>query len=240
VKWEDKHCTMAMKQFDPEKLRPAAHVCEPDPRSTMYVRVDLTTGTTRPMELTDHHESISACALHGGVPPEIGLQFETVKNVYLYAWFVYRFYPVAEQQSLACLELALRTRLEKEIRAGKIKGKQPTLRPLLEYAIKHRLLKNEGFSTWQNRGVINSRRRIEMEKLRQLSEKNLDQITWNESDIQILPEDLDWDYIKMLSTVLPKLRNNYAHGSTDLHNQALQTIKIVFEAINQLFEAPRI
>jgi hypothetical protein len=230
---------MSTEQFDPEALRPAVHVCEPDPRSTMYVRIDLTSGTKRPIELADHHESISSCALHAGVPQEIALHFETTRNLYLYAWFIYRFYPVAEQQSLACLELALRMRLKEEIRTGKI-GKHPTLRPLLEYAVQHHLLKNEGFSTWQNRGTINSRRRTEMEKIREMSEKKLDRITLDESDIQVLPEDLDWDYVKMLPALLARVRNDYAHGSTNLHNWALQTILIVCESINQLFEAPSV
>ena len=131
------------------------------------------------------------------------LQFETARNVYLYAWFVYRFYPVSEHQCLACLELALRERLKEEIRLGKIKEKRPTLHPLLKYAVEHGLVRNEGFSAWQNRGEIRSRARVEMEKLREASEKNLTEITWDESDIQITAEDLNWDYVKMLPELLP-------------------------------------
>ncbi len=226
------------QEYDLEGLRPAEYVCEPDPRSTMFVRADLTNGTSRPIELADHHEEISAYALHAGVPQEIVLQFETARNVYLYAWFVYRFYPVAEHQCLACLELALRERLKEEIRTGKVKGKRPALRLLLKYAVDNGLVKNEGFSAWQNRGAINSRARVEMEKIREASEKNLTEITWDESDIQITAEDLDWDYVKMLPDLLPRLRNEYAHGSTDLHNWALRSFQIVSEIINQLYQAP--
>jgi hypothetical protein len=204
----------------------------------MFVRVDRINGTSRVIELSDHHELISAYALHAGVPQEIVLQFETARNVYLYAWFVYRFYPVAEHQSLACLELALRERLKEEIRTGNIKGKRPTLRPLLKYAVDHGIVRNEGFSAWQNRGEIRSRSRVEMEKLRKASEKNLTEITWDESDIQITAEDLDWDYVKMLPDLLPMLRNDYAHGSTDLHNWALRSFQIVSEIINQLYQLP--
>ena len=49
----------------------------------------------------------------------------------------------------------------------------------------------------------------------------------DESDIQVTAEDLNWDYANMLVDVLPDLRNQYAHGSTDLHNLALRTIQIV-------------
>src|SRR5216684_73372 len=229
---------MMEQKYDLEGLRPAEYVCEPDPRSTMYLRIDQTNRTSRPIELADHHELISAYALHAGVPQEIVLQFETARNVYLYAWFVYRFYPVAEHQSLACLELALRERLKEEIRTGKIKGKRPTLHPLLKYAVDHGLVKNEGFSAWQNRGEINSRARVEMEKIREASEKNLTEFTWDESDIQITAEDLDWDYVKMLPDLLRMLRNDYAHGSTDLHNWALRSFQIVSEIINQLYQPP--
>jgi hypothetical protein len=229
---------MMEQKFDLEGLRPTEYVHEPDPRSTMFVRIDRTNGTSRPIELADHHEQISAYALHAGVPQEIVLQFETARNVYVYAWFVYRFYPVAEYLSLACLELALRERLKEEMRTGKIKSKRPTLYPLLKYAVDHGLVKNEGFSAWQNRGEINSRARVEMEKLREASEKNLTEFTWDESDIKITAEDLDWDYVKMLPDLLRRLRNEYAHGSTDLHNWSLRSFQIVSEIINQLYQPP--
>jgi hypothetical protein len=206
----------------------------------MFVSIDRTNGTSRDIELADHHEGISRYVLHAGVPEEIVVQFETARNVYLYSWFVYRFYPVAELQSLACLELALRERLKEEIRTGKIKGKKPTLRPLLEYAVGHGIVKNEGFSAWRNRGEINSRSRVEMEKIREMAEKKLDKITWDESDIQITAEDLDWDYVKVIAKFLPVSRNEFAHGSTNLYGvAALQKVRIVCEIINQLFEHPR-
>lgn len=225
------------QNFDPERLRPAEYACEPDPRSAMFVRVDLTNGTSRPIELADHHEQVSAYVLHAGVPEDIVVQFETAKNVYLYSWFVYRFYTVAEHHSLACLELALRDRLKDEIRTGKIKEKRPTLRPLLKYAVERGLIKNEGFATWRKRGEI-SRHRVEMEKIREASEKNLTEFAWDYSDIQITEEDLDWDYVKVLADLLPRLRNEYAHGSTELHNWALLSVQVVCEIINQIYQPP--
>lgn len=228
------------ERFNPERLRPVEYVCEPDPRSTMWVRIDRVAGTYRAVELTDHHDEVAGLVLHEGVLEDVVVQFETAKNLYLYAWFVYRFYPVAEHHGLACLELALRERLKEEIRTGKIKfkGKRPTLGPLLKYAVARALVRNEGFATWRNRGEINSRARVEMEKLREASEKNLNEITWNESDVQITAEDLNWDYVDMLVEILPRLRNDYAHGSTNLHNVALRTIQIVCEIVNQLYERP--
>jgi hypothetical protein len=237
---QDKERKKVEQPFDPEKLRPVAFVCEPDPRSTTYVRIDYTTGTTRNIELTDYYEAVAPLTLHAGVPNDVVQQFETARNLYLYAWFVYRFYIVAEHHSLACLELALRDRLKAEIDAGKIdyRGKKPTLRPLLEYAVKQELIRNEGFEVWRNRGEIRSRARVRMEKLQEMSDGNLDEITWDESDIEVRPEDLDWDYTAMLVEYLPGLRNMHAHGSTNLHNLTLDSIRVVREIINQLYERP--
>jgi hypothetical protein len=134
--------------FDPEKLRPAEYICEPDPRNTNFVRLDRATGATRPRRASDLHDAVSAFSLSAEVPEDVAQHFETVRNLYLYSWFIYRFQPVAELQSLACLEFALRERLENEIKTGIIKGNPPGLPRLLSYAIKNQLIRNEGFARW--------------------------------------------------------------------------------------------
>lgn len=42
----------------------------------------------------------------------------------------------------------------------------------------------------------------------------------------------------MLPDLLPMLRNDYAHGSTELHNRALRSFQIVSEIVNQLYQPP--
>jgi hypothetical protein len=219
------------RNFDPERLRPADFACEPDPRTIMSLR---------PLALAEHHADISAVALHAGVPQDVALQFETARNLYLYAWFIYRFYPVAEQHSLACLELSLRDRLKEDIRQGKVKapGTRPMLRILLKYAVEQGLVKNERFERWRNRGAINARQRVEMERIREMMDKNLAEISLDDSEVQVTAEDLNWNYANVLIDTLPKIRNTYAHGSTTLHNMALGTIQVVCEIINQLYEEP--
>jgi hypothetical protein len=139
---------MSGPDFDPEKLRPAEHIHEQDPRNALTAWVDRTSGAIRPVEISDLHDAVAAFSLHPGVPEDIAQHFETVKNVYLYSWFIYRFQPVAELQGLACLEYALRLRLAAEIKAGKLKEKRPGLRRMMYYAIESRLVKNEGFARW--------------------------------------------------------------------------------------------
>lgn len=202
----------------------------------MWARLEAD-GGFRTVELRDHHEDISKLTLHAGVPEEIAVLFETARNLYLYAWLVYRFYPVAEQQSFACLELALRDRFKEEIGAGKVgsPNRRPMFRALLKYAIAQGVVKNEGFQIWHKKGELNALARVQMQKLREMEEKNLAEITWADSDIQVTDEDLRWDYTSVLAEVLPNIRNQYAHGSTNLHNLALGTIQIVREIINQLY-----
>ena len=137
---------MTEPDFDPEKLRPAEHICEPDPRNTIIVWRDPATGAFRPAKASDLHDAVSAFSLNAGVPEHVAQHFETAKNVYLYSWFIYRFQPVAELQSLVSLEYALRERLAHEINSGKIE--QRMLWGLLKYAIENSLIKKEGFKRW--------------------------------------------------------------------------------------------
>src|SRR5258708_1152361 len=99
------------RPFDPERLRPPERVSEPDPRTLDFVTWD-STGKFRTFEVRDYYASASRLVLNKNVPERVAIQFETVKNLYLYSWFIYRFFPVAEHQALACLELALRMRYQ--------------------------------------------------------------------------------------------------------------------------------
>jgi len=131
-------------EFDPERLRPAEYLHEPDPRNALTAWCDTTTGFTRQLQAKDLHDAVVGFSLDPAVPEDIAQHFETVKNLFLYSWFIYQFQPIAELQSLACLEYALRVRLENEIRTGKVNEKRPGLQKLLRYAIDNQLVKNEG------------------------------------------------------------------------------------------------
>lgn len=139
---------MIEPDFDPEKLRPAQYIYEPDPRNVLTAWVDRTSGVIRPVQASDLYNAVASFVFGPAVPEDIAQHFETVKNVYLYSWFIYRFQPVAEMQSMACLEYALRTRLADEIKAGKLKAKRPGLHKLMRYAIDNQLLENKGFARW--------------------------------------------------------------------------------------------
>ena len=139
---------MSAPEFDAEKLRPAEFITEPDPRNFMIVRIVKVDGTSRPLNAADLHEMVSCLSLSATVPEKVAQHFETVKNIFLYSWFIYRFQPIAELQSLACLELALRERFANEITTGTIDKRSAMLRGLLTFAVRNGVIKSEGFSSW--------------------------------------------------------------------------------------------
>jgi len=71
-----------------------------------------------------------------------------------------------------------------------------------------------------------------------MSEKKLTEMSCDDSEMQVLPEDLDWDHANTLVDHLPEIHNLYAHGSDTLHNLALGLVQVVCEIINQLFPDP--
>ena len=233
-----------VNDFHPEFLRPVEHVCEPDPRNTVYVILDPENGE-RPLDIRDQHASIRRFNLNKGVPEDVVFQFETAKNLYLYAWFVFRFYPVAEHQALACLELALRKQFEKALMKERLerskkhepskKIQKPSLRPLLRYAISHNHIRHEGFQRWHEAARRRAEHRYQIEKVDEMYKKGLSSIDCDYSEVMITDADRNWKYLDILQEKLPELRNLYAHGTSNLDNQVLGTIEAVSEMINQIY-----
>ena len=62
---------------------------DPDPRSTGFVRHDATGYHSKTIE--DHYKDIAAIQLSEEVPAAIRGGFDTVRNLYLYSWYVYEF-----------------------------------------------------------------------------------------------------------------------------------------------------
>jgi hypothetical protein len=227
------------KDFHPELLRPLEQVCKPDPRNTSFVTPDHETGNYIPLELRDLHEAVSKHALHAKVPEDIMMQFETARNLYLHAWFVYRFYPVCEHHALACLELALRKRYEPEA-PKKYRNKRDGklyLKGALHYTIDRGHVKHEGFRRWREAAQQRALLRYQMKKTDEMYAKGLKTIDLDYSEVTVTDADRNWEYLKFLADFLPELRNNYAHGTSMLHNQVLTTLEVVSEIINQIYPA---
>jgi hypothetical protein len=219
----------------PDFLRSTEMVCKPDSRNaTSSV---LTEVGFQPKTIEDQHRSVAELSLHKAVPDDIRIQFETTKNLYLYAWFVYRFYPVANHHAYACLELALRERFEAELLASGEKKREfgPGLKRLLTYAVETGHLKNENFEVWRHRTEIRARHRTEKEAFDEMERLGLEEMVIDDTRFEIKDEDRDHDYLAIILETLPWFRNQYAHGTWSLDDQALGTIKLVAEIINQIY-----
>lgn len=219
-----------MEKFHPDLLRPVEYIGEPHPISAGF-------GTPlRSKGLADYHAQVAAIALNKAVPEDVLLHFETAKNLFLYGWFVYRFFTVADQQALAALELALRTRFEKEIpKSYYSRSKFATLKPLLRYAIDKGHIRHERFRRWNDQAEMRARSRYRQEKIHEMQQKGLDRIDLDYSDIEVIDEDRNWAYLESLSEGLSETRNSHAHGSTSIYSPSVATIEVVAEVINQLF-----
>lgn len=213
----------------PDYLRAPNNIFGPDPRNESS-KSAVEHGLGRTIEA--HHATVSTLIINDAVPEKIRVQFETTKNLYLYAWFVYRFYPVAELHAFTCLELALRNRLG---HAFNHPENSPGLRRLLERAKNDGVLKNENFEVWRKTTTLRARNRAWYELLKRMDELGVDEAEYDDANVEVKDEDRDHDYLENLVENVPKMRNHYGHGSTTLHNQTMGTLRIVQEIINQLW-----
>lgn len=188
--------------------------------------------------LVDRQERIGQFRLAESVPHAIRVHFETAKNLYLYAWFVYRFYPVAEQHALSALEFALRERLTEVLPAAETKRWQkrpPGLKVLFKRAEEVGLISNEGLRMREPHALMAAKGRVSWEKGQEMLAKGLESIEWDEAQVVPLPGDYRADWLSILTETLPNIRNTYAHGSRTLHPSVLGTFTHVADLINQAY-----
>lgn len=207
---------------------------QPDPR------IEVVAGD-RAASWAAHHAAIAAITLSPAVPEPIAIQFETARNLYLYAWYVYRFYMTAQVQALTTLELGLRERLPEKLPKPYQKPgrKPPMLSGMLSYAIDQGLIRNEGFRRWHQIADQKARDRQSFERIQRMVSQGLDCMEYDpQAPVEIKPEDQTWDWVAILRESLPQVRNQLAHGSTALTSQVLGKIECVAEILGQLWPAP--
>lgn len=231
-----KYIVMDKKLNNPDYLKPLESVYVADPRSDNQTVLDIFRNGANALD--EHHCSVAKIKLNAAVPEDLVVQFETAKNLYVYAWFVYRFFPVAEHHALTCLELGLRLRFPEPLpKKYWDKPWKPTLRPLLNFAIDTHVIKNECFRQWRDQVTLRAQHRYSMGRQKEMIEQDLQLIKLDYTQATPNDQDRDWDYLRILLDVLPGIRNSYAHGSTMLHNQVLGSLELVSEILNQLYES---
>lgn len=228
-----------MADLDPsDTLRDPKQALEPDPRSNNLVRFDTHTQIPQPISLADQHDAVARFKLNAAVPEEVTIHFETAKNLYLYAWFVFRFYPVAEQQALTSLEFALRERLVdfvEEYKRKRPKAGPPGLAKLLSHARTKGLIRNEALKGHEGWELSAARQRYSLEKIREMEASGVNEMEFDDSHVLPTEADIQRDWLSGFIKAIPQIRNDYAHGSPTLRHTVLHTFDVVSQLIDQLY-----
>lgn len=220
-----------------DALRSPEEALVADERTGFFVRFD--NEGVRPVSLADRHAEISRYELDIEVPLDVRVHFENARNLYLYAWFVYRFNAVAEEHALGSLEYALRLRLIDGGFVSAAKGRQMGLADLLKRAKKHDLIRNEEIKSRVRWATELARDRHSFLQIDAMSRAGLTEMVIDDSNIAPNEGELAYDWISVFVESLPRMRNDYAHGSQTLLPTVLRTFDIVCDLINQLFSKRR-
>ncbi len=222
-----------------DQLRMPHAALLPDRRSDGLggLRPDGSIGT---VTLEDRYDVIKTCVLSEAVPLDVRVHFETAKNLYLYAWFVYRFFPVAEKHVLATLEFALRERLVllSPDRYGRGVEWVPGLAKMFKQARDDKLISNHGMRAYHRHAMGRARERVSDGATRQLMESGAEFVEYDPDSAAPMEQDYSWDALATYLETLPAIRNMHAHGSSNLHATVLGTFEIVTDLVNQLFPPP--
>jgi len=190
-------------------------------------------------DITDQYNRIESYCLSDSVPDVVVTQYEVARNLYLYAYNVYRFYMTAHHQVLITLEYAIKHRFgEDEIkRYAKEIGRNRGLATCLKYVFGNAYVINSDFSIWKNKQRIDAENDYQIKKIEEMEEKGLGSIDLDYSEIEYDKYSIEWDYVSVLTEILPKIRNTHAHGSRMLHNQVLLTFENVSVIINKIYQS---
>ena len=198
-----------------EKLKPLPDVLQPDPRNSLFVRLE----TLKPLTIDEHHAEIAAVVLDSKVPEDVRSYFASIQNVYLYAWFAYDLYTVVDFLCLTAVEMALRHRLP---HAGSGRDKRG-LQNLFDEAISKNLIREKAFSN-----------------VRIMRQNLARDIRFRRAASGRFPRSAmpRGNYAAVLQGTIPKLRNHFAHPLRHMilfPGAVLSQLQITSELINSLF-----
>jgi len=144
----------------------------------------------------------------------------------------------AQHQALTVLEMAVKERFGDIVLKSYAKeiGKRPGLHVCLRYIIDKKYIENSDFPTWHKRPQIQAEHEYRISKIKEMDEKELEEIEVDYSEAEITTQAEDFDYLEVLLDYFPKIRNTHAHGTSMLHNQVLLTFENVSIIINKLFK----
>jgi len=185
------------------------------------------------------HGSLDEIRVHAGVPLHVRQLFETAKNLSLYSWFVFRFHPVAKLIGYASLERALKERAARED-AGHVDTVRKTLHPLMDRAVEGGWLKSEQFEVVRRTARVQLRdeQTFRMIQSGEIGEDGVESADITEAEV--LERAAQMDYVIRIADSIPYIRNHIAHGGPLLDAGSVATLRVIAEAINQLFVEPEV
>ena len=200
-------------------LKQLHEIFESDPRSRSFVRLDA--AGQHPKTIGDHYKDIAAIRMTDRVPKKIRGEFETVRNLYLYSWYVYEFTVPAILYAHALIENAIK---EKCSRCGVALKGHRGLSKLLKVSIRKGWITNADFGfalEWTHERIVPTAAPNRLPALR--------------PEPRYFPTDTD--FCEHLAETLPRVRNMGAHGEAGLGFPAssLHSIEICACIANALF-----
>ena len=202
-----------------QTLKRPNEIFEPDTRSKSFVRFDA--AGERPRTINDHYADISTIRLYDKTPDAIRDEFETIRNLYLYSWYVYEFTVPAIIYAHALVEQAIKEKCKRaDVSLEGVGG----LSKLLKICICKGWLTNAAFPfalEWTRTEIIPSAKDIELPKFRTIPLHGPTATT----------------YCEIIANTMPRIRNMYAHGETGLGfpTSCLRYIEKCACIINALF-----
>lgn len=219
-------------EYPTDELRTPINMTTSDKRNHYY-------NITSPEILYD---AIAQYSLNSNVPEHVVAQYETARNLYMYAFNVYRFYNVAQQQLYSVLELAIKDGIAEEklkefiaSKTTKRRRPQPGLRIYMRYLKEHEVIVNSDFPKWHQRNRMAAENAYREKVAKLMREQGLKEYTWDDSDIDETLYDVKWDYTEVLCDVIPKLRNSFAHGSKELYIDVLGFFEDISIIVNKIY-----
>lgn len=218
------------KQFD--------EILSADSRWRAFALVNRQTGESRPMQLRDHYDRVSNFDLRKSVPEKIRGQFNTSKNLLVYAWYFYPFFSVAEMHVLGVLELALKTRIGEEgINELKRTKKRIGLHSYIEHARDQRWIRNEDFQAYHQAPYAIARQQYMERKAEEMTALGVNEIALNFDEVEPLAEN-PVDYVAVLLDTVNFIRNMHAHGDAVLYPASVwQSFEMCSDFVNALFRS---
>lgn len=191
-----------------ETLKLFENLCTPDVRQSFFRVTNSATGEVSLLRHEDIYDSAASIRLHAGVPEDVASHFSAALNLLAYSWYHYPFNGAAQFMAYVSVEYSLKVRFPSD--------KRQNFASLLRRSVSEGLVKDNGFSHCKAHipGI---------------------------GEVHVVPPmfvPAEGPYVEALVKLMPGLRNNLAHGVTNIHMQGPQSVRICAELINQLFPVP--